>query len=168
MSDQELSDIVAYLRSQPPVDAEVPKPTFGPVGKVLVALGKFPISAEKLPDHQRAHKLAAPEAADTPEFGAHLAAICTTCHRENLAGGPMRFGPPSWPAAANLTQHATGLGTWSFDDFQKAITQGVSKNGRALKEPMTLVLASARAMTETERKALWTYLKTLKPAPTNQ
>ena len=37
MSDQELSDIVTYIRSVPPVDNEVPRISLGPLGKVLVA-----------------------------------------------------------------------------------------------------------------------------------
>jgi mono/diheme cytochrome c family protein len=167
MSDYELSDIIAYLRSRPPVDAEVPPPSFGPVGKVLVATGKFPLSANKVADHRRAHAADAPAEADTAEFGAHLAATCTSCHRDNLAGGPMLFGPPSWPAAANLTQHASGLGGYSFDDFERAMTQGIAKDGRALREPMTHVLPTARAMTPTERRALWTYLSAIESRPTN-
>ena len=100
MSDQELADIVAYVRSLPAVDARVPTSSLGPVGKVLLALGKLPLAADALPDHHKAHAKAAPEATDSAEFGAHLATTCTGCHRDNLAGGPMPFGPPGWPAAA--------------------------------------------------------------------
>jgi cytochrome c5 len=167
MSDHELSDVVAYIRSLPAVEAEIPAPSFGPVGKVLLALDKFPISAEKVANHGAAHGQKAPDAADTAAFGAHLAATCTGCHRANLAGGPMTFGPPGWPAAANLTRDATGLADWSFEDFEKALTQGIRKGGRALREPMTHVLPGTRAMTDLERKALWTYLGTLNPLPTN-
>jgi len=167
MSDHELSDIVAHIRSLPPVDHEVPKPKLGPVGNVLVMLGKFPLSAEKLSDHARAHAAFAPEASDSPEFGKHLAAICSGCHRENLAGGPMQFGPPSWPAAANLTPHQDGLGGWTFEEFEKVVTEGVSKSGKPLQAPMSEVVGAMRAMTPLERKALWTYLASLSPLPTN-
>jgi mono/diheme cytochrome c family protein len=167
MSDQELSDIVAYVRSLPPVDAQMPPPAFGPVGKLLLAFGNFPLSADKLKDHHRTHARAAPPVADTAEFGAHLAATCTGCHRDNLAGGPMPFGPPDWPAASNLTPDATGLNGWTLADFERALTKGVSKGGRALREPMTHVLPGTRAMTPTERKALWRYLTALAPQRTN-
>ena len=167
MTDHELSDVIAYLRALPPIDRAEPAPSFGPVGKMLVALGKFPISAEKVGDHKRAHAAAPPATGDTPEFGAHLAAGCTTCHRPNMAGGPMQFGPPDWPAAANLTPHESGLGRWSFEDFDKALTQGTSKDGRKIREPMSHLVPSARAMTETERRAIWTYLRTLPALPTN-
>lgn len=167
MSDQELSDIVAYVKSQTPVDVEVPRPTFGPLGKVLLAAGKFPISAEVLPDHRKAHAGVPPRAADSTDFGEHLAAICSSCHRANFAGGPMPFGPPDWPPAANLTQHDNGLKSWTYEDFEKTLTTGVTKNGKQLRDPMSLVVPAAKAMTDTERRALWTYLRSVPPRPAN-
>jgi mono/diheme cytochrome c family protein len=167
MSDEELSDIVAYIRATPAVEAEVPRPRFGPIGKVLLALGKLPISAESQPDSTRVHPSRPPETADNVEFGEHLAAVCITCHRSDLAGGPMPFGPPDWPSAANLTQHATGMRDWSYDDFERAITQGTSKDGRRLQEPMAAVVQSTRAMSPTERKAIWTYLRSVAPVATH-
>jgi mono/diheme cytochrome c family protein len=166
MSDAELSDIVAYTRAMPAVDAEVPRPQIGPIGKILLAVGKLPISAEHQPDPMGAHPSRPPETADNVEFGEHLAAVCVTCHRANLSGGPMLFGPPSWPAAANLTPHASGLRDWSYDDFERALTQGISKDGRRLREPMTSVVQSAAGMLPTERKALWTYLRSVAPSAT--
>jgi len=167
MSDHELSDIIAYVRSRPPVVGEVAKASFGPIGKVLLALGKYPLSAERVEDHKRAHLVEPPPAADTPEFGAHLTATCLGCHRANLAGGPMQFGPPDWPAAGNLTPHEDGLKSWTFEDFDKSLTEGVSRDGRPLRDPMTHVIPGTRAMSLTERKAVWTYLHGLPPRPTN-
>lgn len=166
MSDAELSDIVAYARSLPPIDGSVPPPSFGPVGKVLLALGKLPLSAEHQP--QGAHASAPPAVTDSVAFGQHLVATCVTCHRQNLAGGPMAFGPPSWPAAANLTPHASGLGGWSFDDFDQALTRGVSKDGRKLQPPMSEVVRGTQAMSPAERRAIWSYLQTVGAAATNQ
>jgi mono/diheme cytochrome c family protein len=165
MSDAELSDIVAYVRAAPPVDAEVKTPKFGLVGTFLVGFGKFPISAEHQPAAEHASE--PPATANTLQFGEHLVATCITCHRSNLAGGRMPFGPPDWPAAANLTPHATGLGDWSYDDFERALTTGVSKDGRKLREPMTAVVPAAKAMLPTERQAIWTYLRSLAPTASN-
>ena len=80
----------------------------------------------------------------------------------------MPFGPPDWPEAANLTPHETGLRGWTYEDFEKAMTQGVNKNGAKLKEPMNLVIPVAQKMTPTERKALWTYLSSLAPRGKNR
>ena len=79
----------------------------------------------------------------------------------------MSFGAPDWPAAANLTRHDSGLGSWSYDDFERALTQGVSKDGHQLREPMAAVVMGTKGMLPTERKALWTYLRSVKPAATN-
>jgi cytochrome c5 len=168
MSDAELSDIVAYVRSVPAVDAAVPAPSFGPIGKVLLAAGKFPISAELSGSSASTHASRPPEVEDSSAFGAHLAATCTTCHRANLAGGPLPFGPPDWPHAANLTQHASGLRAYAFEDFERALTQGLRKNGEKLREPMAGVVLGTKAMTTTERKALWTYLRSVPAQPTNE
>lgn len=164
MADRELLDIVAYVRSRPPIDREVPGPKLGPVGRVLVAIGKLPLTAEAAGAAASEHRAAPPVTADTVEFGKHLAATCVGCHRTNFIGGPMPFGPPDWPAAANLTPHGTGLQKWSFEDFDRALTEGVSKDGRRLAAPMSEVVVGTKAMLPTERKALWTYLQSLAPA----
>ncbi len=52
MSDQELSDIVSYIRSLPPVDADVPRPKTGPLGTVLLAVGKIRLAADAIPNSQ--------------------------------------------------------------------------------------------------------------------
>jgi mono/diheme cytochrome c family protein len=167
MSDAELSDIVAYVRALPAVDAEVAAPRLGPVGKVLLVLGKLPIAAEREQARATRHAAAPPDTADSVVFGAHLAAVCATCHRANFAGGKLPFGPPNWPAAANLTQHESGLGSWSYEDFERALTQGTSKDGHRLREPMAGITASAQAMLPTERRAIWTYLRSLTPVARN-
>src|SRR5690606_17898125 len=44
MSDQELSDVVAYIRSLPPVDNQMPPRALGPMGKLLLATGQIRLS----------------------------------------------------------------------------------------------------------------------------
>ena len=63
MSDQELSDIIHFIRSQPPVDNEVPGPALGPLGKVLVATGQLPLSAALIGTHDAPHPAAPPRRA---------------------------------------------------------------------------------------------------------
>jgi cytochrome c553 len=163
MSDQELSDIVAYIRTQPPVDNEVPASTLGPLGKVLVATGKLTPSALTIESHQTPHPQYPPVAMADSAFGAHLAATCTGCHGANLAGGPIMGGDPSWPPARNLTSHASGIGAWTFEDFKKAMTEGVRLDGTPLKAPMTLITPYAQRMAPVELEALWIYLRSLPP-----
>jgi mono/diheme cytochrome c family protein len=167
MSDQELSDIIVYLRAQPPVDHIVPPPTLGPVGKVLLATGKFTLSADVIAAETAPHEVMPPPTAATVEFGRHLATTCTGCHGANLAGGPIVGGDPSWPPAANLTPDATGIGGWSFEQFATALKEGKRPDGRALVAPMSEVVPYSRNLTDVELEALWKYLRSI-PAVANQ
>jgi mono/diheme cytochrome c family protein len=165
MSDQELSDIVAYIRSLPPVDTTVPTPSLGPLGTVLVALGELPLAADVIADHHGAHADVPPEATVSVEFGQHLAATCAGCHRGNFTGGPVPGGDPSWPPAANLTPHSDGLAGWTYDQFASTLRAGTRPDGTALREPMTLVMPFAQRMRDVELQAIWLYLQSLPPKP---
>lgn len=160
LSDRELSDIVAYIRSLPPVDNTVPAPTFGPVGKMLIATGQFKLSADMHPSaHEGAHAVLPPAEAPNAEFGKHLAQVCTGCHLPSFAGGPIIGGPPDWPPAANLTP--AGLVGWTYTDFERAMREGVRKDGTKLREPMALMPKYAKNMTDIEMQALWAYISTV-------
>ena len=162
MSDHELSDIVVLVQSQAPVDANVPKAALGPVGKVLLATGKLVLSADLIPAHgDAAHAVNPPESAPTAEFGRHLAATCTGCHGQDLAGGPIVGGDPSWPPAANLTPNPEGLGRWTSTQFARAIREGKRPDGTALRLPMSEVVPYAAKMSNVEVEALWMYLQSL-------
>lgn len=167
MSDRELSDVVSFIRSHPPVNKTVPAVALGPVGKVLVATGQIELSADVHPmKHAVDHAPLPPDAVADATFGKHLAQTCTGCHRSNFAGGPIVGGPPEWPPAANITP--TGLAGWTYDDFLRALKEGKSKNGAMLREPMAGLPKFAKNMTETELQALWAYVKDLPPQPTGK
>jgi mono/diheme cytochrome c family protein len=160
MTDQELSDIVVYLRSQPSVDREVPGLKLGPVGKMLIATGKLPLSADIIP-HDKPHAVSPPETNATIEFGRHLAATCTGCHQSDLGGGKIVGGDPSWPPAANLTPGPEGIGEWSLADFTRALREGKRPDGTALRQPMANVTTYTRRITGTELEALWSYVRSV-------
>ena len=168
MSDQELSDIIAYLSTQPAVDNEVPAVTLGPVGKILMATGQLPLSVDLIQSHDAEHTLYPPAGEVSVEFGRHLAGICTGCHREDFAGGEIPGGDPSWVPARNLTPHADGLGAWSYEQFAAAMLEGRRPDGTEVRLPMTFVMPYAQRMTAVELEALWTYLGSLSPMPSRQ
>jgi len=163
MSDQELSDIVSYLRSFPPVDNEVPASTFGPLGRVLVATGQLHFSADQIPSHQTAHVERPPVTEASAEFGQHVAAVCTGCHQPDFKGGPITGGDPSWPPARNLTPHPAAIGGWTFDQFVRALRESVRPDGTPIRVPMTLIAPYAKNMTDVEMQALWAYLRSRPP-----
>lgn len=166
MSDRELSDVIAYIQTFPPVDADMPRPTLGPVGTMLMATGKLPLSAYNHKDHQAAHVAEPPKEEISADFGKHLLQVCSGCHRSDFSGGPVAAGDPSWPPAGNLTPHAQGLAGWTYEDFLGAMKEGKRKDGTPLRMPMANMREYASKMTETELKAMWSTLQALPPKPT--
>jgi mono/diheme cytochrome c family protein len=164
MSDRELSDIITYIRSQPPVDNVVPPVAPGPLGKFLIATGSLQLAADVI-DHDVTHAAAPPEAEVSVEFGRHLAGPCTGCHQSDFAGGPIPGGDPSWAPAANLTPHADGLAGWTLEQFKTVLREGRRPDGTDVRLPMTLILLLSKNLSDVEVGALWTFLQSLPPTP---
>jgi mono/diheme cytochrome c family protein len=163
MSDQELSDIVTYLRSVPAVDNEVAPVSIGPVGKLLIATGKIRPAYYRIAVHDQPHSSLPPAEEPSVDFGRHLAATCIGCHREDLAGGPIAGGDPNWVSAANLTPHPDGLGDWTAAQFAAAMRRGIRPDGTRLLTPMAELVAYTAGMSDVEIEALWVYLQSLPP-----
>jgi len=161
LSDHELSDVVAYVRSLPPVDRAIQPPHFGPVFSFLVATDPKALPAFAI-DQQAAHAVEPPAEAVTLDFGRHLATGCRGCHQENLSGGKMA-GDPNMPVVANITPHDTGIAKWTQADFIRAMREGRRPDGTAINEAMPW--KSFRKMSDTELKALWDYLRSVPPVP---
>lgn len=73
-------------------------------------------------------------------------------------------GPWGTTYAANLTPDDTGLGSWSFEQFKKAMTEGKYKGmdgGRPMMPPMPW--QNFTNLTEEDLTAIFTYLKSIKP-----
>ena len=163
LSDQEISDIIAYATSMPAVDGVQPDTTLGPVGRMLIATGKMPIAAELI-DHKATTLDAPPETAINATYGEHIAQPCVGCHRLRFEGGPIAAGPPDWPPAANLTQ-AGNLKDWSEKDFLTAMRTGVRPDGSNL-NPIAMPWPILSQMSDLELRAIWAYISTLEPVAT--
>lgn len=159
MSDRELSDIIAYVSSLPPVDKEMPPNSFGPLLKVLIATNQVHISADHHPDHHAAHVAEPPLESDTLAFGKHLAQACTGCHRADFTGGPVVGGPPEWAPASDIT--AKGLASYTAEDFEQVLRTGRKPDGSEVKLPMTLAVPAGKKMKDNEIAAMYAYLRTL-------
>lgn len=74
------------------------------------------------------------------------------------------MGPWGTSFAANLTPDSTGIGSWSLDQFKKAIREGKYKGlegSRPLMPPMPW--QNFTNMTDEDAEAVFTYLKSIKP-----
>ncbi len=168
LSDRELSDIVAYLGTLPAKEGGETVRTWGPVGTMLIATGQLVPDAYVVPDHHAAQAELPPPVAPDLAYGTHITTVCVGCHRETLAGGPMPFGPPDWPPAANLTPHAAGLAGWTFEQFDTLMRRGVRPDGTTLKPPMSEMIPFAANFTEVEMQAMYTYIAQVPALPTGE
>lgn len=121
MDPEDVKDVIAYLRSLPPIENEVPesKPNF-----------PFNFILNTIPENAKPMKKPSPT--NKVEYGRYLAYIagCAECHTPSdskgnkipgmeFAGGwEMGLGNNHFVTSANLTPHQeTGLGTWTESDF---------------------------------------------------
>jgi mono/diheme cytochrome c family protein len=157
LSDHELSDIVAYIRSMPAVNRDMGPVRLGPVFSFLIATDPKSLSAFDI-DHDKAHVVEPPAETPSIELGQHIVQVCRGCHGPQLSGGKLA-GDPDMPIVANITPHETGLKSWSESDFFRAIREGKRKDGTAISEMMPW--KAYGQMTDTELKAVWAYLQTV-------
>jgi mono/diheme cytochrome c family protein len=157
--DEDMGAVVAYIRSLPSVDRENRGTSLGPIGKVLVATGQIQFAFDKI-DHRAARLEAKP--GPTKEWGTVLIGSCTGCHGTGLSGGKIPGGDPKWPEAANISpDKETGIGSWSYEDFVRAMREGKRKDGSAINEPMPW--KAYAGLKDDDLKALWEYLKAASP-----
>jgi cytochrome c553 len=157
LSDEDLGALIAYLKSRPPADNELPERTFAPLGRVMLALNMMPpVSVDQI-DHTASHANA-PEPGVTVEYGEYLASTtCIECHGAQLNGIP--FGPPGKQTPTpNLTPRGE-LAAWSEEEFIATLRTGVTPGGHQLKDVMPWKYFSQ--MTDDELKAIWMYLQSL-------
>ena len=158
LSGEDLGEIIAYVRSVPPVDNELPPSSIGPVARALILANKLPIYRADLIAHTRPIP-AATAAGPTVEYGKYIATVggCTGCHGANLSGGKIADGDPAWPPAANLTP--TGLANYTEADFTTVLRTGKRQNGLQLHDAMPWRMT--KEMTDDEIKAVWLFLKSV-------
>lgn len=157
-SDEDLGDIIAYLKTLPPVDAEVGQPVFKPLGRVMTAAGAFgKIIPAELIDHKAARQ-PAPPAGVTAAYGEYVVAVsgCRSCHGAELSGG--KDPDPNAPPAPDLTPDGD-LSNWDEAGFVNTIRNGVTPEGKPLSSFMPWV--DYRNMTDEQLRAIWAYLSSL-------
>lgn len=163
LNRQDLAAVIAFIRSMPPVDNQIPATAPGPVGRAMLPLGVFdempiPLFPAEVIDHD-APLADGPPPGETAEYGLYLTtiALCTMCHGTELTGGPPL--EPEAAAAPSLVMHAAP-GGWSAQDFISTLRSGVTPDGRAL-DAEAMPWEFYAKMTDTELRAIWLYLESL-------
>lgn len=164
MSDEDLADLIAYIKSLPPVDKEWSKPKTTSLAKILLSVGAFGdiINAETI-DHKAVGRIKAPPIGATVEYGAYVVNVvgCRKCHGDQLNGG--KDGDPNAPIAPNITVGGN-LGNWTKEDFIKTIKSGTSPEGKALKNDF-MPWFSFSKLDDERLEAVYKYLNSLPGKP---
>jgi len=161
LTPRDLDATVAYLRSVAPVVNAVQAPVYKAAMRVdLVPDAVKPFTEDAL--------------RDPVKRGFYLATIahCMLCHSRRPDGvqdyqnswgkGGYVFTEPWGSAMApNITSHPkSGLGAWTDTEIKRALTHGVSRDGRAFKPPMARQNYFSR-MTEEDLNAIVAWLRTI-------
>ncbi len=153
----DLAAVIAYVRSLPPVDNELPPSSIGPIGRMILARDPTKLLAAPGLDHTAPLPAEIPPG-PTAEYGGYLTVVggCTFCHGANLKGG-LKEGPPGTPASADLTPGGK-MASWTEADFRKALREGTRPDGTPINPFMPWRLT--KLMTDDEIAAVWAYLRT--------
>ena len=157
LSDADVGAIIAYIKSLPPVDNELPQSNLGPMGRLLLLLGEDFLPAEMI-DHS-APRPSTPEPGLTLEYGKYLSLTCVACHGDELAG--QVEGEFTGP---NITP-ASEVGEWSDAEFISTIRTGVNPKGDEL-DPENMPWKNFAKFNDAELKAIWLFVKSVPPVET--
>jgi len=169
LSDDDLTAIISYLRTLPPVHIKVPDNDFNLLGKAILAFfirPEQPVDTppkEMKPDTTVAYG----------EYVAQYVSNCKGCHTyrnpntgayegQPLAGGPsdiLRSDPTKMLVCPNLTPDPeTGhIYNWDFNQFKTRFSQGV------LIHETIMPWGPFKHLDDTELKAIWKYIHSVQP-----
>ena len=167
---RDLDAIVAYLRTVPPVRHAVPNPQY----RAFAA-------AAPSPDAGMVYSEA--DMGNPVRRGRYLATVahCMACHSGRAGpvsdhanalgkGGlvldstVIRGYPADWKSstASNITPDpVAGIGAWSDAEIKRAMTQGISRDGRRLGPPMAYSVYAR--MTDEDLSCIVAWLRTIPP-----
>lgn len=162
ISDEDLSAIVAYIRTLPAVENDPGKSSYS-----------IPLPPAYGPPVE---SVSAPEQGVTPEYGEYLVALghCMECHSpltptgpdwgEGFARGGFEFhGPWGTSVSRNLTNHPDGLANYSDEQIKTMITEGKQVDGSPMMPPMPYSYFAQ--MTDDDLDAVIAYLRTIPGQP---
>lgn len=153
LGDNDIAALIAYMRSLPPVDNELPETRVNLLARLLLVLQPSAVPALVI-DH-RAPPQAMPEPGVNAAYGEYLATLaCAGCHQADFGGGS---GPST---GRNLTPGGD-LATWTDADFRRAIRFGLKPDSSDMLDNTWMPFRRLGRMTDDEIQAIWLYLQSL-------
>jgi mono/diheme cytochrome c family protein len=177
MTTADADAIVAYLRTVPGVDHNVPKSGMEfdvPMHANYLDLATIPVPADTYVNKPAAMR---------GRYLATQAGVCLECHTKRnappsldvvspanfFAGGEeFPLGLPVTPVSKNLTSDpATGLGNWSLEDIRHVLRDGMDRNDQGICPPMPVgPMGAFGGLTASDMTDIAHYIKSL-PAKSN-
>lgn len=165
MSDEDLQAVISYIRTQKPVRNLVPEHDLNFLGKAIKAFVVKPVG----PNGEVPHSVKPDSTAAYGKYLASNVANCAGCHTERtLAGeftGELFAGGLEFEEKAgtfispNITPDSSSrIFGWSQKNFIDRFRMGRLKPGSPMPWP------SYKRMSDDELKAIYAYLRTVKPA----
>jgi cytochrome c553/mono/diheme cytochrome c family protein len=149
ISDEDMLALIAFLRSQEPVESDVPSPATQPNFLALLLSG-----ANVVPERPLiTEPIVAPQKEASSDYGRFMVSFldCKSCHGEDLNGGTNPIGPKA--PSLRLVK------AWSEEEFITALRTGEGPNGYKFGELMPW--RSTGRLDDTELSALYQYLVSL-------
>ena len=148
LSDEDIKAVIAYLRSQPPVENETLDPPDQPNLQAIIMLGAGLVPEGKPPIEGA---IEAPPKGPTVEYGEYLFSYndCRDCHGENLKGGLQGQLGPIGPNLELVKR-------WTQEEFINTLRTGVDPSGHTLIPSMPW--QNIGRMDDVELAAMYAYL----------
>lgn len=156
LSDADVAAIIAFLRSAPVVEQELPRPSLGMRARWALARNDESHMADWTRDVPAT--IVAPEEGPEMIRGEQLAMTsCNECHGLDLRGGWQEFG--------TVTPDLAIVAAYSWEDFRKLMRTGVPIGERNLGLMKMVALDRFAYFTEREMLDLYTFLQSLPERP---
>jgi len=151
LTDEDLGDIIAFVRSAPLSDGPMREVTIRSLGRVGIVVGKFKPLASQIPLDVR--HTATADRANPLALGHYLVlTACTECHGQDLQGSEIVHAPSLAVSAS-----------YSNADFDRLMRSGVAIGGRLVGLMSEVGQTRFPALTDEEVVAVREYLRTQFP-----
>jgi cytochrome c553 len=147
LSDEDLANIIAFVRTVPTLEGPMREMTFGPLARLGIATGKFKPHASTI-EPGLAHT-AKTNRSDPIVFGEYLVmTTCTECHGQNLQGDDFMKAPG-----------LTVMSGYSDEAFRRLMKTGIAVGGRKLGLMTEMGVTRFPSLTDEELDAMSAFLK---------
>ncbi len=170
LGDADVAAILGYLRSRPP--ALAPGGEAQPPSRLSIAGAVILTYVAGVKPRASRSVVPVPPKGPTVEYGRYMAQAmdCVVCHTAGFGADKLRHaeafaggfelvdptGAKIWTKNITMDEE-TGIGRWSVDDFERAVTRGVTPAGYLVRKPMPLFARLDR----TDVEAIYRFLQTV-------